>query len=131
MNNLFKAGLVVSIVIVLAISVTGCTFLNSSPTLLMHAKQDGSDTLYGRAVVRMNVTVFDAHAGNIRITSNNFEMQDSSGAVHQSLGSTSAGVTLSNGDSSVTLMTFYIEPGAHPTEMTYFDGNNKVTCSVA
>lgn len=129
MNNLFKAGLVVSIVIVLAIAVTGCT-TTSKPALMMNAKQTSSGTLYGQAIVKVNATVENDHAGNIRITSNNFEMLDSSGAVHQALGSTTAGITISNGESSWTLMTFYIEQGAHPTEMTYFDGNNKVTCPV-
>ena len=134
MKNKLKIGFgIVLVMMVMAVAVTGCTTSNIGSTgtaLTMSARQVSSTTLYGEPVVKINATIHNDHAGTVRLSSNNFELMDSTSRVHAPIVSSSSGITVENGEGAWMQVSFYIVDGSHPTELTYYDGTNKVTCSV-
>jgi hypothetical protein len=85
----------------------------------------------GYDIAKVNMTVNNEHAGTIRVTDSNFELQDSTTAVHSPITTSGGGITISEGESAYMQRSFYIVEGSHPTELTYYDGTNKVVCPVS
>jgi hypothetical protein len=133
MKNNLKIWLAIGLVLVMAIAVTGCT-TTTGPALTMEAKYVSTTTIAGTPAVKINATIDNHHAGTIKVSSSNFLLMGSDGTSHKSVatsaGLSSADIVIDNGEGSWTLMSFYLTPGTHPQELTYFDGTNKVTCNV-
>jgi hypothetical protein len=89
----------------------------------------------GGPVAKINATITNENAGTIRISSSNFLLEDSNTSVHKpvsaSAGMSSTDVVVDNGEGAWMQMNFYIDAGSHPTELTYFDGTNKVVSPVS
>ena len=133
-KNKLKIGLALGLVLVMAVAVTGCTTSNTSTpstsALTMTAKQVSTSTLNGEPVAKINATIQNEHAGTIRLTRSNFELEDYSSQVHSPISTSGGGITIDNGEGAWMQTSFYIAEGSHPTKLTSYDGTNKVVCSV-
>ena len=134
-NKWLKIGVIASILLILVVTTSGCVStppiaLPGTPALTMTARQVDTSTLFGAQTVKIRAEIQNEHAGTIRLSTSNFLLTDSSDGVHKTISSYSADNVVDNGEGVWFEATFYITAGSHPTELTYFDGTNKMVCPV-
>jgi len=130
-------AIAVLFLVVASLLVSGCTSPTTSntsttgPALTMSARwQSHEYDVYNGETVTINATVNNEHAGTLKLSTDNFLMQDSARYEHTALGNKPAVTIVENGEYSVFTIHFPIGAGASPTALTYYDGTNKVDCTI-
>ncbi|MFZ0011854.1 MAG: hypothetical protein WAL97_08120 [Halobacteriota archaeon] len=136
------AAITVLSLVAASLLVSGCTSPTTSPTtsnnsttspaLTMTAtyKQDDHDAYTG-TTFNVTAVVYNDHAGTLKLSTDNFILSDSAGYTHTALGTRPAVVLSENGESDFLWMHFQVSAGTTPSNLTYYDGTNKVECTIS
>ena len=127
MKHLPKFGIIL-IGIVIVMSVAGCT--STGPALSMHKTSVTKVTYLGYQAYRVNASIYNEHAGTLKIDTNNFILSDSNSYTNTPVATAHSVIILENGEAASVSIVFIVTDGTTPSELTYYDGTNKVVCSI-
>jgi predicted small secreted protein len=140
MDNTLKIGLVVALVLVMSLSVAGCTSNNSTSNsgsdqaLVLTATQipvnDTITSYYGNNVIQINATITNNNAGTFKTSTDNFYLQDSSGHTSNPVNPVRTDVSDTGYYQTIPLF-FTVNSGATPSSLRYYDGTRDISCSVS
>ena len=111
----------------------GCTSPSNpvtGPALTMSATYaNGNYSAYYGQIIVVTADVTNNHAGTLKLSTDNFIMQDSKGYTHTTIGHPAV-MLLENSEGATPTINFQTTAGAIPSSLTYYDGTNKITCTI-